>query len=681
MEISTTNAGTGANQQGISSPSGATPKQSSTEILLKKCVEVGEISAQEAELIIAHWLASPNANLEQRSKKLYHYIKQNFGTRAQPIWESMSNQHQKMLNAEKDARAKLAQSGTENSKDRPATADTSNAAQVTSSVAESKPLEAASVGEIHATGNSAPAPTGTGSTTVRTGLTLSLGKGLSASIRSTQSQPNLSTLSPISAAAQAQAQVRTAAAGQKPTVTTGAPVTSAHGAATTIPTAAQSAAIAPTAPATSGVPASAPAAPVYTNPLEELIHYDSAGKQLEFIGRGTVAQDLTSDLAAPEAEAEKRLRYSSLGSVAAMNRSDDERAAVAGALHVTSAPVASDLTWATENIVDKFMLKTLQGYLEQLAHLSPSAEACKLLSKAVQQQACKLLAQGIQQNNRRHSRAAFDDFGLLTYLNDGNRNTANTNNSNHVNTQATVPMNLFRMGWGPDVYGAVTREEDRWKRLIVTAATEATEAIKQEKATYEARCKELDIPLPGAAGGSASNVGAKRKLSAVQAQNQSTIPSPWWVTAAEKEKTGQLNWQELAHLYFAQQVVNANNATGTMDPTKRPRIDGTTTTATSSSTAHVMNQTASHTTAPVNTVTQKLAQLRASCPLVGPVELPTSSSILIAKDFVNCISDAVTAQAGNRTGYGDRLGRSIQREKLLPKVSTAESVTYQQAKK
>jgi len=230
---------------------------------------------------------------------------------------------------------------------------------------------------------------------------------------------------------------------------------------------------------------------------------------------------------------------------------------------------------------------------------------------------------------------------------------------------------IYSMAWGADAYGHLSREEEMTKRSIQHAASAFSASITREKAAIEAKCAELDIPVPGTVQSS------KRKLSALQLQNQQSVGLPWWKKHEEKEREGKLGWDELAKLYFAQQIIASANSSGNQgeQASKRSRAGDGTSLASDTASNYASGGGADPPAAaaatgiskPVLQMQNVVANLRGKCPLVGPLLTSRSQSIIQARDVVDCISDAVAANAGNQAGwYGDRLGRSIQKERMLP---------------
>ena len=111
-------------------PPETSPRQSSTELLLNRCVELGEIEKEEASMIISHWKGSQTEDLHQRTKELHAFIMNNFAMnqRSNPIWQSMINQ-QKVSMQQMSAEARKAKGELPTDSSSSAAADSRGAAQ------------------------------------------------------------------------------------------------------------------------------------------------------------------------------------------------------------------------------------------------------------------------------------------------------------------------------------------------------------------------------------------------------------------------------------------------------------------------------------------------------------------------------------------------------------------------
>ena len=69
-------------------PSAGSPRQSSTEVLIRKCVQLGQITEVEAATVIQHWASTAsNKNVAERSKDLHHFVFATFEARAGAVWQ------------------------------------------------------------------------------------------------------------------------------------------------------------------------------------------------------------------------------------------------------------------------------------------------------------------------------------------------------------------------------------------------------------------------------------------------------------------------------------------------------------------------------------------------------------------------------------------------------------------
>ena len=72
-------------------------RPSSTEILLQRCVGAGEVTRAEADVILAHWKTTAQKPIQERSKDLQKFLKENMSARATAIWNSMTYQQQQAM--------------------------------------------------------------------------------------------------------------------------------------------------------------------------------------------------------------------------------------------------------------------------------------------------------------------------------------------------------------------------------------------------------------------------------------------------------------------------------------------------------------------------------------------------------------------------------------------------------
>lgn len=234
---------------------------------------------------------------------------------------------------------------------------------------------------------------------------------------------------------------------------------------------------------------------------------------------------------------------------------------------VNDALAGSTSNWYETNLIDYTQLQRAYMHVHSKTGMVPTGPAMRLLSKAVQSHVVKVLSSALQQSSRRSSALTMDEYCKLYVL---------------AAENPALRSELYCMKWGPDVLGALKADEEAAKAAGKVGADSEINYIKQAAAAEA---------LISADGGTYSSLGSSKKRKAgdgggggVERGND-----PYWVIEANLEKQNQLDFEQLAKLYFVEDCLPGARKSATTASGERPSSSLTSSLTTSNASTIPMN--------------------------------------------------------------------------------------------
>ena len=195
---------------------------------------------------------------------------------------------------------------------------------------------------------------------------------------------------------------------------------------------------------------------------------------------------------------------------------------------------------------------------EKTVGIAPTVEANYLLSMAIQSHMREQLYHAICKNNNRYSRQAANDFAQQYALKEkkkydsssqqhGNDNTMSIDNNDDMKS----PESVYDMVFGHDVYDTLLKEETNAVQGSAFVASEGVKTLRAEYEHYENKKRALQQSNEES---QENTKGTKRKLNHQQLMDAG-LETPWWQEFEDRRRFGRLGFEDLAKLYFAEQVL------------------------------------------------------------------------------------------------------------------------------